>query len=205
MKTRNDITQGTDAWHHERKDKITGKVANNIMSARKDVRENAKYKLIAGRLTVGTTESEYESDAERGIRLEPQAIAAFEFETGKTVTRTGFAQNEDVDKMAYSPDGLIGETEDVEAKCLNGQNHVKSWRTNSIPDEHYWQVRWGFVVNPKLQKRHVVFFNPDIHVHPLHIITVTREEVASEIEELRQRAAETMNEVEQELSKIITL
>ena len=111
-------------------------------------REDAKYEIIAERLTVGV-EMDYENPMDRGTRLEPEAIKAFEFETGKSVEITGFCQNDENDHIAYSPDGIISDEEDVEIKCMGGKNHVKMWLKNEVPSDYRWQNVQAFIVNHK--------------------------------------------------------
>lgn len=203
MKKHKDIEQGTEQWHHLRKGKITGTTLKAIMGTPK-AKQDALYEIIAERLTVGV-DTDYENPMDRGIRLEPDAISLFEFETGKTVERVGFCEDDQNALIGYSPDGLIGEEEDVEVKCMGGKNHVKMWLTNEIPDDYYWQVVQAFVVNPKLQKRYFVGYNPDIPAHPLHIIEVTRESLMEPIRGARVAQEAFIERVEQELSKIIKL
>lgn len=205
MKKHNDIVQGTDEWHQLRKGKITGTTLKAIMGTPK-ARQDALYEIIAERLTVGAS-GEYENPMDRGIRLEPEAISAFEFETGKTVERTGYCEDDTNSKIGYSPDGLIAntdDTEDMEVKCMGGKNHAKMWLTNEVPDEYEWQVIQAFVVNPKLQKRYFVGYNPEIPTHPLHIIEVNRTDVLQGIEAARNAQELFLADVEAELSKIIT-
>lgn len=202
MKKHN-LPQGTDAWHHLRKGKITGTTLKAIMGTPK-ARQEAVYEIIAERLTVGV-ETEYENPMDRGTRLEPDAISLFEFETGKSVERTGFCEDDDNQMIAQSPDGLIGEDEAIEVKCMGGKNHVKMWLTNEIPDEYEWQVIQYFVVNPKLKKLYFVGYNPDIPTHALHTIEITRSEVEEKIKEARTEQEKFLQEVESKLSNIITL
>lgn len=206
MKNHKDIIQGTDIWHHIRKGKITGKVLKGLMGTAK-ARETAIYELVAERLTVGV-DDEYESDRDRGIRLEPEAIKAFEFETGKQVDPSGFCENDTNAFIGYSPDGLIADsddTEDIEVKCLAGKNHVRIWLLNEIPDEHYWQMIQGFVVNPKLKTRFFVAYNPDIPDHKLHIIELHREDCEKDIEKAKAVQEKALAEIKELLKPIIKL
>ena len=203
MKKHKEITQGTEQWHHLRKGKITGTTLKAIMGTPK-ARQDALYEVIAERLTVGV-DMDYENPMDRGIRLEPDAISLFEFESGKTVEKCGYCEDDENTLIGYSPDGLIGEDEDVEVKCMGGKNHVKMWLTNEVPDEYYWQVVQAFVVNPKLQKRYFVGYNPDIPAHPLHIIEVTRESLFEPIRGARVAQEGFLEEVEKALSNIIKL
>lgn len=202
MKKHN-IDQRTDEWLHIRKGKITGTTLKAIMGTPK-ARQDALYEIIAERLTVGV-ESDYENPMDRGTRLEPEAIAAFEFETGKTVEKIGFCEDDENTHITNSPDGLIGKHEAIETKCMGGKNHVKMWLTDQVPDEYSWQVVQYFVVNKDLKTLYFVGYNPDIPTHSLHIIEVTRESITDDIE-MAQNAQETfLKEVNEALEKIIKL
>lgn len=205
MKKHSNIDQGTAAWHQIRKGKITGTLLKDLIGTPKK-RQDAVYEFIADRLTVGVQEEgEYENPMERGHRLEPQARAMFELQTGKKVEEVGFCEDEENGAICNSPDGLIGEEEAVEIKCMGGKNHVKLWLLNAVPEEYFWQVVQYFVVNPKLQKLHFVGYNPDIPVHPMHIVEVTRESVSDSIEQARQVEEAFLDEVNGILKGIITL
>lgn len=199
---KHDVEQRSDEWHHLRKGKMRGTMLKSIMGTPK-ARQEALYELIAERLTIGVDDGE--NPMERGIRLEEDAISTFELETGLTVERIGLVENDENANIAYSPDGLIGDEEDVEVKCQGGKNHVKMWLTNKIPDDYEWQVVQAFVVNPKLKKRYFVGYNPDISIHPIHIIEVTREEIAVQIETARRSQEVFLQEVEAILSTLIKL
>lgn len=199
------ISQRTDEWFHIRKGKITGTTLKAIMGTPK-ARQDAMYEIIGERLTIGVeSESGEENAMDRGTRLEPEAVAAFEFETGNKVDIIGFAEDDDNPMIANSPDGLIGDDEAIEVKCMGGKNHAKVWITNEIPEEYFWQSIQYFVVNNKLQKLYFVAYNPDIPVHPLHIIELERRNIESEIKTARLKQEEFLSEVEEKLKGIINL
>lgn len=141
----------------------------------------------------------------RGTRLEPDAIVMFEFETGKTVEVVGLLQDDENENIMQSPDGLIGEDEAIEVKCMVGKNHVKFWFENEVPDEYEWQVVQYFVVNEKLKKLYFVGYNPDIPAHRIHILEVTREEVEDKIIQAREAQNKFLKEVEDKLKEIIKI
>ena len=202
---KHDIEQGTPEWHQLRKGKMTGTGLKSIMGTPYAQKEYL-YKMIAERLTVGVPEEgEYENAMKRGLRLEGQAIAMFELETGKSVDTVGFCEDDDDPMIANSPDGLIGETEAIEVKCLGGGNHVKLWLENEIPKDYIWQVVQYFVVNEKLEKLYFVGYNPDIPQHDLHIIEVTRQEVEDKIVQAKTAQKIFLNKVEETLKEIIKL
>lgn len=203
MKNHNNITQGTAEWLHIRKGKITGTGLQAIMGT-PYAKGEYLYEMIAQRLTVGV-EEEYENPLDRGHRLEPEAVAAFELETGKQVNKTGFCESENDATVANSPDGLIGEDEAVEIKCPQGKNYVKIWLKNQIPKEYVWQVVQYFVVNPAIKKVYFVAYNPDIPAHPIHIIETPREELAEKIDKAMVAQKAFLEEVNEKLKGIIKL
>ena len=197
------VDQRTPEWFFLRKGKITGTGLKSLMGTAY-AKDEYFYEILAERLSTGVDEEEYENAMDRGNRLEPDAIAQFEFQTNKTVERVGFVEGDDA-MMANSPDGYIGETEAIEAKCLGGKNHVKMWLKNEIPAEYYWQVIQYFVVNPKLQTVYFVGYNPDIAMHPLHIIEVPREAVGEDIAKATKAQEEFIIKVEDKLKELVKL
>ncbi len=203
MKNHDNITQRSPEWHHIRKGKVSGTVLKNLMGTPR-AKQDAIYELVAGRLTVGIGDED-ENPMERGVRLEDSAIAEFELKTGLNVSTTGISQSDDNANIINSPDGLIGEDQAIEVKCMGGKNHVKMWLQNKIPDDYWWQVVQYFVVNEKLQKLYFVGYNPDIPVHPLHIIEVERESIGDLMAEAVKAQTAALQEVEAILSTIIKL
>ena len=198
---RHNIEQRTPEWEQLRKTRLTGTALKGIMGTPR-ARQEAMYEVIANRLTVGV-DDEYENPMDRGTRLEPDGIAAFELETGKKVEKVGLCESDDNSAIAQSPDGYISDTEAIEVKSMGGKNHVKLWLTDEVPDEYEWQVVQYFVVNDNLQKLYFCGYNPDIPVHPLHIITVERDEVKIKMAKKAQEVF--LQEVDSVLKTLIKL
>ncbi len=98
---------------------------------------------------------------DRGKRLEEEAIERFAKESGKKCKRElVLCVRDDNENIAYSPDALIGKTEDVEAKCLSSAHHLEAWMTKKVPSEYESQIIQGFVVNDRLKRRYMVFYDP---------------------------------------------
>lgn len=202
MKNHDNIKQGSPEWHQIRKGKVTGTALKKIMGTAR-AREEAFYEIIAERLTVGLGD-ESENAMDRGTRLEPEAVATFEFETGKKVEITGFCEDDDDPMICNSPDGLIPkENAAVEVKCLGGKNHVKMWLTNQVPDDYEWQVVQYFVLNKKLETLYFIGYNPDIPAHPLHVIEIKRAEIQEKIDLAKTAQKEFLAEVNAKLETII--
>lgn len=207
MRKHDNITQGTDEWLHLRKGKLTGTVLKAIMGTPK-AKQDAIYEMVYQRLRLGLDPEDYENPMDRGTRLEPEARAMFEFETGLSTYEIGFITDDDNEHIAQSPDGYILGTDDTEAleiKCPGGKNYVKFWLTNAVPDDYYWQVIQYFVVNDKLQKLYFVGYNPDIPTHPMHVIEVKRESLQNEIKQARVDQVAFLTEVDKVLSKLVKI
>jgi len=203
MKIHRDLTQGTEEWFKKKLGVITGTVLADIMGTPYKKGE-VLYELVAERLTENV-DTEYESAMARGTRLEPEAVAVFEYITGKKIERVGFCERDDNQFIGYSPDGLVADTdytEDIEIKCPLGKNYIKIVLTNEVPKEYYHQLIQGFVVNSNLLKRYFIAYNPDIPSYPMHIIEVLRKDLESEIEEAYQSQLETLDSVDQLLKNI---
>lgn len=202
------IDQRSPEWEQLRKTHITGTVLRGLMGT-PYARQEMFYEIIANRLTVGVdSDTEYENPMDRGTRLEPDAVAMFEIETGKKVEQIGFCQSEEMENVAQSPDGYIFDSNDTEAleiKSMGGKNHVKLWFENKVPAEYWWQVIQYFVVNEKLLKLYFVGFNPNIPIHPLHIIEVNKEDVLLDIAKAKRAQEVFLQEVNEKLKEIITL
>lgn len=154
--------------------------------------ETALYDVLAGMFTVdGQDENapDYENPMERGTRLEPSAIAAYEFETGRTTREISFVENDDMPLSGMSPDRYVGEddTRAVEVKCLGGGKHMRAVVLKEVPKEYIPQCVKYFIDNPALQTLDVVMYNPDIPRFALCIITIRRADIASEITEATER------------------
>lgn len=205
MKQYNNIEQGSDAWHHIRKGKITGTTLKAIMGTAK-AREGAYYEIIAERLTVGVEdETSYENPMDRGTRLEPEAVAMFEFLTGKETQVVGFCEHDDNEFIANSPDRLIGETQALEIKCPLGKAYVKAWLTNKVPEEYEEQTIQYFVLNDKLETLYFALYNPNIPVHKMHIIELHRKDLGLKIADALKAQVAFLSEVNATLETIIKI
>jgi len=201
LKIFNDIIQGTDEWFQKRKGKITGTVLKDIMGTPYK-RSEAIYEMIGDILAEGI-EDQSENPMARGNRLEPEARAMFQFERSKQVKETGITEKDGNHQIASSPDGLIGENEALEIKCMGRKNHVKFWLTNKVPDEYEWQVIQYFIVNPKLEKLYFVGYHPEITIHPMHILEVKRDSIQTKILTAEKAQLAFLTEVKSILSTII--
>jgi len=79
---------------------------------------------------------------EHGILNEPHAIEAYEQKTGSVVIQPLPIQHPEVDYVAGTPDGLIGDDGIVEIKCpYNPINHLANLTTGEQLNHYKWQIQ----------------------------------------------------------------
>ncbi len=183
-----------------RRGKVTGTRLGDLIPKRGGGYKIGYYELIAERIALPATE---EAAMDRGHRLEEEALDRFATETGKTVDKDlAMWVREDNEDIAISPDGIIGETEAVEVKCLASSRHLEAFMTRSIPGEYDEQVLQYFIVNDKLEALHFVFYDPRMP-KDFFFFTRTRAEVAekvSEYLEMERRVLAEIKELENKLT-----
>lgn len=189
-----------EEWLDARKGKITGTRAGNLVSKRDGKPLKAYYETIAERVALPMND---ENAMDRGKRLEVEAIERFEQETGKKVNKSlVLITRDDESDIAYSPDGFIGKTEDVEVKCLNSAAHIEALLTGKVPSEYEAQFLQGFVVNDKLKKRYAIFYDPRMP-KDFFYFTIERKDVKEEVMamlDMERRLLEQIREIEGKLT-----
>lgn len=191
-----------EEWLAARLCKITGSRLKDIVVKRGTGKKLGFYELIAERIGLP---ADGENPMDRGHRLEEEAIDRFEQATGKTVDRSLVIHSrDDNENMAYSPDGVVSKTEEVEAKCLSSARHIEAYLTKQIPDEYHYQVLQYFIVNDELETLNVCFYDPRLKVADFFVIPVTRAEVLTEIEEMNVYQRATLQEVDQIVNSLLS-
>lgn len=189
-----------EEWLEARKGRITGTRLGGLISKRGGGKKMGFYELIAERVAIPASG---ENVMDRGHRLEVEAIERFEKETGKEVNKDlVILYREDDPNIAYSPDGFIGKTEDVEVKCLSSARHIEAWLTKQVPSEYEEQILQGFIVNDKLKKRYMVFYDPRMP-KDFFFLEVKRTDVKEKIKEYLELERQVLKEIE-EIEKQLT-
>lgn len=170
-----------ESWLFARRGKITGSRLKDIIVKRGTGKKIGFYELIAERLGVPADD---ENAMERGTRLESEAVGRFVEDTGKKVdTSLVIWMRDDNESIAISPDGFVGKTEAVEAKCLSSARHIEALLTQKVPDEYEMQAIQYFIVNDKLQTLHFVFYDPRILAKPYFALEIKRKDVKEQVAE----------------------
>lgn len=186
--------QNKEEWMEARERKITGTRLKDIISLRGNGKKKEFWVMVAERVALP---ADGENVMDRGLRLEDEAITMFEEMTDKKVKRgLTLCVSDENENMAYSSDGIINESEDIEIKCLNSASHIEALITDEIPSEYDFQILQGFIVNPKLKKRYFCFFDPRIPAKPFFYFTINRKEKEADIEFYKTEQLKIIKEVE---------
>lgn len=168
-------------WLDARRGRITGTRLGSLLSKRDKKPLKGFYEIIAERVAVP---HDGENVMDRGKRLEDEALERFAKETGKKVSADLVLWCRDDDEnIALSPDGVIGKTEAVEAKCLNSAGHIEAWLTKQVPNEYEHQVLQYFIVNDKLKKLYFVFYDPRLPKIDFFFLEISRKDMEEKINE----------------------
>lgn len=184
-----------DTWLDARKGKITGTRVKDLIVKRGKGKKVGYYELIAEKLTI---DDGIDLDPmNRGTYFEEEAIERFKEATKLEVdTSLQLWVRDDNDNIALSPDGVIGEKEAVEVKCLGSARHIEAYLTQEIPKMYMDQAIQYFVVNDNLQKLYFVFFDPRLIAKEFFWIELKRDDVQVDVEDYLAYERTTMKEVE---------
>lgn len=138
--------QRSDAWRTARAGIATASRAADILAKLKSGgeaagRRNYRVQLAVERLTGLPMESGYvNASMQRGIELEPAALARYEAESGAIVRRTGFCVHDEL-PIGCSLDGDIEEMFGiVECKAPDSATHVSYLKAARVPSEYVPQI-----------------------------------------------------------------
>ena len=140
-----DAEQRSPEWFAARAGRLTGSRASDMLSTIKSgeaaARRDYRMQLVCERLTGQPQEDGYVNAAmQRGIDLEPAALAAYESLTGSVVVRTGFLAHR-AHRAGCSLDGSVDDFQGiVEVKCPKSSTHVGYLREGVVPRGYLAQI-----------------------------------------------------------------
>ena len=142
-----DLLQGSDEWQQLRAGRFTASRIVDVMAKTKSgysaSRKNYLAELMVERMT-GVPTAHFTSPAMQwGTTHEPDARTVYELMTGNDVQQVGLIIPDDMDYVAASPDGLIGDDGGLEIKCPNTATHIETLRTRKIPRNYMLQMQWN--------------------------------------------------------------
>lgn len=137
--------QRSPEWFTLRVGKLTGSRAHDMLATIKSgeaaARRDLRVQLVCERLTGQSQDSGYiNADMQRGIDLEPAALAAYEADTGTLFQPIGFVSHDEL-LAGCSPDGEVDEfTGILEVKCPKSSTHLSYLRSRSVPTDYLRQI-----------------------------------------------------------------
>ncbi len=142
--TIHDMPQRSPEWRQVRLGRLTGSCAADMLATIKSgeaaSRRNLRVRLALERITGQSLDSDYINAAmQRGIDMEPAALAAFEVLTGRIVQECGFVSLDGV-MAGCSPDGICGEGELLSIKCPEPATHLGYLKGFGVPASYVPQM-----------------------------------------------------------------
>lgn len=196
------MSQRDENWFALRAGKFTGSRFADLMARTRSgpsaSRKNLITRLAVERL-IGTCVETYSNFAmQRGIELEPEAIAAYEDNRLVAVELIDFVPHQTLEFCGCSPDGLVGENGMVEVKCPSAEaKHFGALRHGEHAQEYRWQLQGQLWVCGRSWVDAVSYdprFPPGLQ---LAIVRVERDEAA--IAELRDECIKAEAEVREQV------
>lgn len=147
--------QRSEEWFKIRQLKLTASKAQTIAVANKGLDTLCRELVIDFNKIQEVYTNE---DIERGIKLESEAIAMFEFETGLDVEEVGFIVYNDF--VGCSPDGLTSDDGLVECKAYNDKNFFNFLVDRKIDPKYIAQMQMQMQIS---SRKHCYFivYNPN--------------------------------------------
>jgi len=205
------IEQRSDEWMKLRAGKFTGSRFADLLARNKRTGEPLKayqdliWQVVVERMTGEPIEGPHGNALQWGSDVEPFAREAYEFETGNSVTESGFIIHPDYEFVGCSPDGLIGEHKGLEMKCPKSSYvHLERF-ISGVPDEYIPQIQgcmwvtgrtsWDFVsYDPRMPESHRILIinveRDDKFIEELEAAVLEAESKALDLyDELMKKAA----------------
>jgi len=137
------MKQLSDEWFEIRKGKMTASHAQAIGNCGKGL-DTYILQIMSDYYEITPEEKYTNSQLERGLDLERQAVEIYEMMYNVKVKEVGFIER---DKYSgVSPDGLIGEPGGLEVKCHNNLKHFKLLLDGKIESGYIWQMQMGLFI-----------------------------------------------------------
>lgn len=140
-----DVAQRSPEWHLARCGRLTGSRASDVLATIKTgeaaARRDLRMQLVVERLTGQPQDDGYVTAAmQRGVEMEPAALAAYEAATGTLARTTGFLSHTSL-MAGCSLDGHVGDYDVVVSlKCPKSATHLRYIRAGGMPSEHVPQM-----------------------------------------------------------------
>ncbi len=140
------MEQRTEEWYLARVGKVTASRVADVIAKTKSgygaSRATYMAELVIERINGHPTEKFSSAAMQWGTDKEPEALSAYQVETGSLVETVGFIPHPTIENSGASPDGLIGADGLIEIKCPNSGTHLETLLSKKIPDRYQVQMLW---------------------------------------------------------------
>lgn len=199
-----DVKQNSEEWEALRVGKVTASNFSTFMAnLGKDFGEPAKryaLQIALERITGNKAEHSFSNEhMERGHEQEPIARALYEADNFVTVTNGGFF---DCGDFGDSPDGLVGDDGGIEIKSVIASTHYATLQRGAMDPAYKWQIVGHLDCTGRDWFDFVSYCSDFPESKQLLTYRITRQSMAEEIEQLRQRRADFIGLVESVIQKI---
>lgn len=180
MTIHREFEQNSLQWLQARCGLATASDFDSLVTPKWKVREGemvASYVAlkVAERWTGGIINDIGSWAMEQGHLLEDEGIPWAEVKLDQDIERVALITS-DCGRFGCSPDGIIGERQGVEMKCLQPVHHTKLLLNGKVPDEYLPQIQGGMFVTGWESWRFIAYSKR----FPKLILTVERDAKAQE-------------------------
>lgn len=148
-----DLIQGSDEWLQARLGILTASEMKHIITPKtlklSAGSETHMYELISQRMTNYIEPSFIGYDMLRGMEDEPVARQIYS-ENVHEVEQCGFVTNDEFGfTIGYSPDGLVGNNGQIEAKSRDGKFQIRTFLSKKPDTDFFIQLQTGLIVTKR--------------------------------------------------------
>ncbi len=197
-----DAVQGTPEWLAARAGRVTASMISNVLMKPETAGfRDYQAQLVAEILTGKPQGSDYTNvHMQFGSDTEPLARSAYEAETGFSVDEVGLCIHPTIERAGASPDGLVGNSGEVEIKCPKVSTHLAYLLAGVVPAAYRNQMMWQMAVTGR-DWCDFVSFRPDLPEH-LQLFIVRFKRDPARILELETAVVAFLDTVDKMLSQL---
>ena len=198
------IEQGSPEWFAARVGRVTASRVSDVVAKTRTgwgaSRANYMAQLIAERLTGAPAKRFTSAEMQWGTETEPEARAAYQFETATLVSAMGFVPHPSIALAGASPDGAIGDSGLLELKCPNTATHINTLLGGAIPHEYICQMQWQMACTGR-RWCDFASYDPRMPEHMRLLVQRVQRDDAH-ISDLERNVVEFLAELEDKLAKL---
>ena len=197
-----DAVQGTPELLAARAGRVTASMISNVLMKPETAGfRDYQAQLVAEILTGKPQGSDYTNvHMQFGSDTEPLARSAYEAETGFSVDEVGLCIHPTIERAGASPDGLVGNSGEVEIKCPKVSTHLAYLLAGVVPAAYRNQMMWQMAVTGR-DWCDFVSFRPDLPEH-LQLFVVRFKRNPARILELETAVVAFLDTVDKMLSQL---